>query len=108
MCEHMTLGHATLVREFYSNMVDRKETKCYVRGKWVSFHRDKINKLLKLGKLKDGSKFKELMKNPDYKKILKVLAVGKEEWKGNKKTPYESIARGLLTKEAKVCFYFLS
>ena len=48
------------------------------------------------------------MKNPDYQKTLEVLTTGKGEWKGNKKTPYESIARGSPTKEAKVWFYFLS
>ena len=42
ICEHKPLGRATLVREFYSNMVDIKGTQGYVRGKWVSFHRDEI------------------------------------------------------------------
>ena len=89
-------------------MVDRKETQCYVRGRWVSFHRNDINQLLNLGKLSDGTKFKKFKKNPDYQKIVKALTVGKWEWKGNKKTPYESIARGSLTEEAKVWFYFFS
>ena len=66
ICEHMPPGHATLVREFYSNMVGRKETQCYVRGKRVSFHRDEINQLLKLGKLKDDTKFKKQKENPDF------------------------------------------
>ena len=79
-----------------------------MRGKWVSFHRDKINQLLKLVKLKDGSKFKKLKENPNFQKILEVLIVGKGEWKGKKKTSYQSIARGLLTEEAQVWFYFLS
>ena len=79
ICEHMPPGLAALVREFYANMVGRKETTCYVRGKWVSFHRHEINQLLKLGKLSDGSKFKELKKNPDYQKILEVLTAVKEE-----------------------------
>ena len=34
--------------------------------------------------------------------------VGKGEWKGIKKTPFKSIARGDLTEEAKVWFYFIS
>ena len=66
ICENKPPGCAALVREFYSNMVDRKGTQCYVRGKWFSFLRDEINQILKLGKLKDGSKFKELKKNPNY------------------------------------------
>ena len=108
ICENMPHGSAALVREFYSNMVSRKGTTCYVRKKRVSFHKVKINQLLKLGKLSGESKFKELKKNLDNHKILGVLTVGNGEWKGNEKTPYESIARGSLTKEAKVWFYFLS
>ena len=54
---------ATLVREFYAYMVDRRETRCYVRGKRVSFHRNDINQLLKMAKLSDGTKFKKLKKN---------------------------------------------
>ena len=79
ICEHKPPGRPALVREFYSNMVDRKGTQCYVRGKWVSFHRDEINQLLKLGKLKYESKFNELKKILYYHKILGVLTVGNGE-----------------------------
>ena len=99
---------ATLVREFYANMVGRKGTQCYVRGKWVSFHRNDINQFLKLGKLKDGSKFKKLKENPDFQKICNTSTAGNGEWKGNTKNAYESIDRGSMTEEAKVWFYFLS
>ena len=80
------------MREFYANMVDRKDTQCYVRGKWVSFNRHDINHLLKLGKLSDGTKFRELKKNPDYQKIVTTLTAKKGEWKGNKENPQGSIA----------------
>ena len=33
---------------------------------------------------------------------------GKGEWNSTKKNPFESIARGSLTKEAKMWFYFLA
>ena len=61
-----------------------------------------------LGKMSDGAKFKRLKKDPDYQKILKELTYRKGLWEGNKKTPYAKIARGNLTKKAKVKFYFLS
>ena len=77
-------------------------------GKWVSFHKDEINQLLKIVKLKDGAKFKKLRENPYFQKIFEVLTTRKGEWKGHTKTPYESIARGSLTEEAKVWFYFLN
>ena len=37
-----------------------------------------------------------------------LLTIGKEKWKGTKKNLYKSIARGDLTEEAKVWFYFIS
>ena len=57
---------------------------------------------------KDGSKFKKLLKELDYQKMVDLLTGGKGKWKATRKTPYESIARGLLTEEAKVWFYFVS
>ena len=39
---------------------------------------------------------------------MDLLTAGKGKWKGTKKTLYESIAIGDLTKEAKVWFYFIS
>ena len=57
---------------------------------------------------KDGSKFKKLLKEPDYHKIVDLLTAGNEKWKGTKKTQYKSISRGDLTKKAKVWFYFIS
>ena len=107
ICENLPFGRATIVREFYANLVDRKETMCYVRGKWISLHRKNINHMCGLGKLSDGAKFRKLKENPDYQKILEVLTDGKREWKGSKKKPNVSIARGHLTEEAKVWFYFL-
>ena len=79
ICQNLPSRFVALMREFYANLVGRKETQCYVGGKWVSFHRKDINNILKLGKLSDGTKFKELKKNLDYQKIVKVLIDGKEE-----------------------------
>ena len=104
----MSPGHVELGKEFYTNMVGRKGIQCYVKGKWVSFNREDINQLLKLGKLKDGSKFKKLKENPEFQKICELITGGNGEWKGNTKITYESMARGSLTEEAKVWFYFPS
>ena len=108
LCEHKSAGSTALVREFYSNMVGKKKNTCYVRGRWISFDKNEINKVLKLKDMKDGSKFKKLQKYPEHQKIVELLTVGKGEWKGTKKNPFDSIARGSLTKETKVWFYFLS
>ena len=33
LCEHKSIGFVAVVREFYVNMVEKKERMCYVRGK---------------------------------------------------------------------------
>ena len=53
-------------------------------------------------------KIQETTKDPEYQKIVDLLIAGKGKWKGTKKTLYESIAKGDLTEEAKVWFYFIS
>ena len=53
---------------------------------------------------KDGSKFKRILKEPKYQKIVDLLTGGKGKWKAKKKTLFESIAIGFLTEEAKVWF----
>ena len=57
--------------------------------------------------LKDGSKFKNLQKEPDFQLIVELLIGGKGEWSSTKNNPHESIAWGLLTEEAKLWFYFI-
>ena len=57
---------------------------------------------------KDGSKFKRLVEAPNCQKIVDLLTDGKGEWNATRKNPHESIARGALTKQAKVWFYFIS
>ena len=57
-----------------------------------------------MGVQKDGLNFKKQLREPKHQKIVDLLTVGKGEWKGTKKTPFKSIARGDLTEEAKVWF----
>ena len=102
--EHKPVWFATLVKEFYANMVRKKEKIVYVRGEWISFDREAINKTFNLKELKDGSKFKTLKEKPDYQKIVELLTNGKGEWNSIKNNPFESIVRGSLKEEAKVCF----
>ena len=61
-CEHKALGFVDVIKECYSNMVGLREKTCYVKGKWISFSKEKINETLNLKVLKDGSKFKKLKK----------------------------------------------
>ena len=106
--EHKELGYASLVKEFFANMVEKEGKRVYVRGHWVDFNREEINRLFSLRVQKDGSKFKKQLKEPEHQKIVDLLTAGKGEWRGTKKTPFKSIAIRDLTEEAKVWFYFIS
>ena len=66
-----------------------------------------MDETFNLNKIKNGSKFKRLVNEPDYQKIVDLLIDGKGKWISIRKNPHESIARGSLTKEAKVWFYFI-
>ena len=106
--EHKAPGFAALAREFYANMVEMKDDdKVFVRGVWVSFRHKRINEIFKLKDLKHGSKFKKMVDNPNYDKILNLLIVGQGKWEATKKNPHYAINRGSLTVEAKVWFYFI-
>ena len=89
-------------------MMEEKGKKVYVRGKWIDFNKETINELFNLKVQKDRSKFKRLLNEPEYQKMVDLQIAGKGKWKVTKKTLYESIAIGALTKEAKVWFYFVS
>ena len=79
-----------------------------VKGKWISFSKEKINEAFNLKEQKDGSKFKKMLKEPKYHKIVDLKTNGKGKWKATRKTLHESIAKGSFTEEAKVWFYFAS
>ena len=89
-------------------MVEKEGNRVYVRGHWINFSKKRINMLFNLKVQKDGSKFKKLLKEPEYQKMVDLLTAKKGKWKGTKKTLYKSIAREDLIEEAKVWFYFIS
>ena len=106
--EHREPCYASLVKEFFANMVSKEEKRLYVRGQWVKFNKKEINGLFNLRVQKDGSKFKKQLKEPEHQKIIDLLMAGKGKWKGTKKTPFKSNARGDQTEVAKVWLNFVS
>ena len=66
-----------------------------------------INEVFKLRDFKHGSKYKKLLENPNYEKIVNRLTGGEGKWEVTKKNPHHAIKRGALTEEAKVWFYFI-
>ena len=107
LCAHRRAGYAAVVREFYSNLVGRKENTVYVRGVWVPYGAQAINQVYGMAGHKHGSKFKRLLENPDLKKIAEKLTDGKAQLRQEKGGP-KTLNRGCLTEEAKVWFYFLA
>ena len=96
-----------MVKDFYANMVRIKDNTVYVRGNWISFKMEDIDQTYNLNEMKNGLKFKKLVKEPDFHKIVDLLTEGKGKWNAIGKNPHESITRGALTEQAKVWFYFI-
>ena len=67
----------------------------------------RINEVFKLRDFKHGSKYKMLLENPNYEKIVSRLTGGEGKWEVTKKNPHHAIKRGALKEEAKVWFYFI-
>ena len=97
--EHKAPGFVALVKEFYANMVVVKGKKVCVRQKLISFSREMINENFNLNVKKYGSKFKKLLKEQEFQKIVDLLIGEKGKCKATRKTSDE---------KAKVCFYFVS
>ena len=65
-CEHKALGFVDVVKELYAIMVGMKDKTVYIRGKWISFNKEQIDQTYNLNERKNGSKFKKLVKEPDF------------------------------------------
>ena len=87
-----------MVKEFYANMVGMKAKTIYVRGKWISLNREQIDQTYNLHEMKNGSKFKKLVKETNFQNIVVLLTDGKGKSNATKKNPHESITRGTLTE----------
>ena len=93
-CKHYKTGYVAIVREFYSNLVGRKDNSVFVRGVWVPYGAETINAIYG-------------MERPNREKITRRLTDGKVKW-GTGQGEKKIINRGDLTEEAKVWFYFLA
>ena len=105
-CEHKALRFIDVVKELYANMEGMKVKAVYVRWKWKSFSKEQIDQTYNLQERKNGSKFKKLVKEPDFQKIVDLLTNGEGKWNAIRKNPHESIARGALTDQQRCGFIF--
>ena len=55
-CKHYKTGYASIVREFYSNLVGRKDNSVFVRGVWVPYGAESINAIYGVEGQKHGAK----------------------------------------------------
>ena len=106
-CKQQKTGYAAVVREFYSNLIGRKENSVFVRGVWVPYGAETINAMYGMEGQKHGSKYKKIAESPNREKIARRLTDGKVKW-GQGQGEKKIINRGDLTEEAKVWFYFLA
>ena len=105
--KHQKSGYAAVVKEFYSNLVGRKENSVFVRGVWVPYGAETINAMYGIEGQKHGSKYKKITDSPNREKIARRLTYEKVKW-GQGQGEKKIINRGDLTEEAKVWFYFLA
>ena len=60
MSKHMEPGRRGLVKEFYTNLCNRKNLTCYVRGRWVPFGERAISQLLVIRQVEDYIEYEKL------------------------------------------------
>ena len=107
LCAHQKSGYTAVVKDFYSNLVGRKDNTVFIRGVWVPYGAKAINEAYGMAGHKHGSKFKKLLENPNFENIAKKLTDGKAQLGQGEGGP-KTLNRGSLTGEAKVWFYFLA
>ena len=76
-----------MVKEFYANIVGMKDKTVYVREKLISLNREHIDQIYNLNEMKNGLKFKKLVKELDFQKILDLLTYGKGKKNATRKKP---------------------
>ena len=76
VCRHLEQGRRALVKEFYTNIGNRKNLTYYVKGRWVLFGERVISQLFGLGQGGDYTQYEQLQKSPNFEEISKELIGG--------------------------------
>ena len=76
----MEPGRRALVKEFFSNLIERKGLTCYVRGRWVLFRERVISQLLELRLVGDYAEYEQLQKSLRFEEIARELTNGLRQW----------------------------
>ena len=97
---------ATLVREFYVNLLEHRDRRVFVKGKWVSFRRDAINTFYGLQEVVDLA-YGVLQRRPDYDSIISFLTDGQGTWKTNASNQVVKFQNSMLTRMEKLWHIFI-
>ena len=101
------LDMAIIVREFYANLLEHRDRRVFVRGKWVSFRRNIINTFYGLQEV-DNSAFDVLRRRPDYDSIISFLTDGKGTWKTNASNQVVKFQNSMLTWMERLWHIFIA
>ena len=71
--KHQKSGYAAVVREFYSNLVGRKDNSVYVRGVWVLYGAETIKEMYGMEGHKHGSKYKKIIDYPNMRRLQESI-----------------------------------
>ena len=75
LCAPPVPGVAPVVREFHSNLPFKVGTTVFVRGKWVEFGAQAINRIYRLLD-DDSAEYKALFADTDYERLMQELTKG--------------------------------
>ena len=92
---------ALIVREFHANLPHRDDTRVFVRGIWVPFDSETVNRAFELWDM-DSELYQNLWRSPNYAQIFKTLTDNKVPWKTNSANKVLSFSRSGLTPSSRV------
>ena len=72
LSEHKPVRFVVVVREFFANLVGKKEKMRYIRGKWISFDGEEINKTYNLEGDEGWIQIKKVAKRTKFPKDSRV------------------------------------
>ena len=108
MSQHMEPRKRALVKEFYANLGERKDLKCYVKGRWIPFRERAISQILGLKQVGECVEYEQHQKSLSFEEIARELTNGLGQWQRTKTIQNAYIDRGDLTKTNKVWFYLIN
>ena len=72
----MEPGKRALVKEFYTNLGERKNPMYYVRRRWIPFGERPISQILGLRQVGECVEYEQLQKSPSFEEIARELTKG--------------------------------